>query len=226
MKTKENLILLSISILLLLSFIIVAVIVYQCGGNLILDNSIRDFFYSIRGQKYGIIYWIFRVLTEFGDVYFIAILLVATLIYSKLDARWFILFIGILLTTLFNRGVKELFSRQRPNEAMWWMEESSNSFPSGHSTSSGFMYPFIAYCAYKSDYSKKIKNILYIVCASMLPIIMISRLVLGMHFFTDVIAGALSGAFFSVLGMILLNYCIKNNILSEGLLSKIGNKGE
>lgn len=225
MKTKENLILLVTSITLLILFIIVAIIVYQSGGNLIIDNSIRDFFYSIRGQKYGIIYWIFRILTEFGDIYFIAVLLVATLIYSKLDCRWSLLLIGILLATLFNRSIKGVFSRQRPNEAMWWMEESSNSFPSGHSTSAGFIYPFIAFCMYKSDFSSKVKRISYIICAFMLPIIMISRLILGVHFFTDVVAGALSGAFFSLLFMIALNYCQKNNILTEGLLSRHSNKG-
>ncbi len=225
MRTKENFILLIISIVLLALFILIASLVYTYGGNLLIDNSIRDFFYSIRGEKYGFIYWIFRILTEFGYIYFIVLGLIATLIYTKLDYRWCLLFIGVVLTTLINRSIKDVFSRQRPEEAMWWMEESSNSFPSGHATSAGFIYPFIAFSFYKSKYSMKVKNISYAICSALLTIVMISRLVLGVHYFTDVLAGAISGAFISVLLMIASNYCSINGILTLGILDKNKDNG-
>lgn len=225
MRTKENFILLIISIVLLALFILIASLVYTYGGNLLIDNSIRDFFYSIRGEKYGFIYWIFRILTEFGYIYFIILGLVATLIYTKLDYRWCLLFIGVVLTTLINRSIKDVFSRQRPEEAMWWMEDLSNSFPSGHAASAGFIYPFIAFSFYKSKYSMKVKNISYAICSALLTFVMISRLVLGVHYFTDVLAGAISGAFISVLLMIASNYCSINGILTLGILDKNKDNG-
>lgn len=185
-----------------------------------IDAQIRDFFYYIRGDKYGPIYWIFRILTEFGNYIILGIIIIYIGIRTKFDFRFLTLLFGIMLSLITNSAMKDIYSRIRPIEELRWMSEESTSFPSGHSTSAGFMYSFIIYLAYNSKLSKKYKRLTYIFCLALIPIVMISRLVLGVHYFTDVIAGCASGIMVSCLCMIIYRYCDDNDILKSGMLPK------
>ena len=46
-----------------------------------IDASIRDFFYNIRGEKYGFIYWFFRIITEFGNLFLIILKKIIYVLY-------------------------------------------------------------------------------------------------------------------------------------------------
>lgn len=223
--TKTNLILLISLVVTVLLFIVMGVAVYKAGEPLGIDIAIRDFCYNIRGEKGGFFYWLFRILTELGNIYFIIAFIIFVLIYTRCDNRFFLLTIGVLLTTLINVGLKDAFARIRPDEALMWMEEDSFSFPSGHATNVGFMMPFVAYCIFTGNYKKAFKIISCIVTGLIAVIVMISRPMLGVHYFTDIIAGFLSGLMISILCMLALNFLNKYNILSEGLISK-GKKNE
>ncbi len=177
--------------------------------------------FVIRGKKYGFGFWFFRLITEFGNLYIIIILIVLTIIFTKCDYRAIILSLGMLAAVLLNVGLKELYLRERPLADMRWMAEDSTSFPSGHSTAVGFLYPFIIYLIYHTNLKKSIKNTVYVLCCLLIPLVMFSRLILGVHYFTDVLAGVSVGIMVACFCMLLYKLCEKYDFMTEGLFDKI-----
>lgn len=204
-----------------IAFLILALIIfYHRVEPLWLDAQIRDFCYAIRGEKYGFVYWLFRFFTEFGNYFFIIIILIVIALLTKLDFKFFLVLFGIMLSVILNVGMKDMYSRERPFAELRWMAEDSTSFPSGHSTAAGFLYTFIIYLVYHTNFKIWKKRTLYIICGALIPMVMFSRLILGVHYFTDVIAGCLTGVMVSCLCMLLYRYCANNDILTTGLLHR------
>lgn len=63
------------------------------------------------------------------------------------------------------------------------------SFPSGHSMISAAFYGFLIYLIYKKVKNKKLKITLIIVLSILIVSIGISRIYLGVHYTSDVLAG-------------------------------------
>ncbi len=210
--------------LCIVCFIVLAIIIYLNRLEpLGLDRGMRDFSYRIRGEKYGFGYWFFRILTEFGNFYVIAVITLAVVIGTKCDYRAILFSLGILFAVMLNIGLKGLYMRERPYEEMRWMNEYSTSFPSGHSTAAGFVYPFLIYMAFHSKLKKGYRYAIYISCSLLLPIVMFSRLILGVHYLTDVLAGACVGIMVACLDMQIYKICVKYDFMTEGLFVKIKN---
>ena len=208
-------------ILCAVGFVLLAVTRYFFRKNPpFIDACIRDFFYNIRGSKYGIMYWIFSIVTEFGNFWVILFLLIIVLYKTKGDFRFFLFLFGSMLSVIIVVGMKDIYSRERPIEALQWATEDSKSFPSGHSAVAGFTYTYFIYLIYHTDYSKIRKRIYFILLVLLIILVMISRLVLGVHYFTDVLAGCFSGIMVSCLCMLLFRYCLNNDILTNGILKK------
>ena len=207
----------------LVTFITLAVVIYLNRLEpLYLDRAMRDFAYEIRGEKYGFCFWFFRLITEFGNFYVIAVIIITIVILTKCDYRAISISLGILLAVMLNIGLKEMYMRERPFADFRWMNEDSTSFPSGHSTAVGFLYPFIMYLAYHSKrVPNKWKNVIYVVCTLIIPLVMFSRLILGVHYLTDVLAGVSVGIMVSCLAMLFYKVCEKYDFMQEGLLDKV-----
>ena len=118
-------------------------------------------------------------------------------------------------------AVKTMYSRERPIEEMQWMKESTSSFPSGHSTAAAFLYTYLAYTIYHIDVKKLTKLIWFIAMELLIFLVMVSRMILGVHYFTDVFAGYASGIMVCCAAMIAYHFCQKNNFLTEGLIAFI-----
>ncbi len=202
-------------------FIALTIIIYFYREEPIgIDRGFRDFCYQIRGKKYGFLYWFFKFFTEFGNFTFILILLLGIAIVTKLDFRFFLLVFGLMLSVIINVGLKDLYSRERPYEELRWANEFTTSFPSGHSTAAGFLYTFLIYLVYHTDYKKWLKRVLYTVFGLLIILVMFSRTILGVHYLTDVIAGLATGIMVSCFCMVLYRYCANNHILTTGLLKR------
>lgn len=209
-------------ILCLICFIILAVIIHiNYTEPLALDRIVRDFCYEVRGEKYGLWYWFFRLVTEFGGLYVICGIVVLIIILTKCDFKAVLFLAGILCVAISNVGLKNLFMRERPLADFRWMIESSASFPSGHATTVGFVYPFLLYIVYNSKMKKCYRYVLYISFSSIIPLVMLSRLILGVHYLTDVIAGVCMGIMIFYLEILLYKICEKTTFMKEGLLIKL-----
>lgn len=96
---------------------------------------------------------------------------------------------GILLNNLLKLG----FGRPRPQVFDWGTEVISWSFPSGHAMSATVVYSTVAYLAARLQ-RRHLHRVSTMICAALLIILIgISRLYLGVHYPSDVIAGVIIG---------------------------------
>ena len=92
-----------------------------------------------------------------------------------------------------NLFLKHTFARERPDAALHLVEVSSMSFPSGHSMASSIFYLTIG--ALLARTAKRKREKAYFVLAALLITFLIgfSRVYLGVHYPTDVLAGWSAG---------------------------------
>lgn len=201
-------------------FIVFSILVKNDVFNSI-DKNVVDFVVSFRGEKYGAIYWIFRILTELGFVYFMIFIFLLFFIFTKINLKSLILSFGTLTTYLSNFIVKIIIKRPRPLEEFRWMSEKSYSYPSSHTMCSTFMYGFLVYIIYKSNLKNKYKYPLMCLMIMTIFVIGISRIILSVHFFSDVLGGAILGVVFINLAIILDDYLSTRGIDGfKNLISK------
>jgi undecaprenyl-diphosphatase len=88
-----------------------------------------------------------------------------------------------------NAALKYLYGRERPDPAFRWTEIDSLSFPSGHATSSAVIYLTLAVLL--ARLAEKNSHKAYIIGSAFLLsfFVGITRVYLGVHYPTDVIAG-------------------------------------
>lgn len=96
---------------------------------------------------------------------------------------------GIVLDNLLKIG----FNRPRPQIFHWGTYAMSSSFPSGHAMSSVIVYGTVAYLAARLQQNLASRVLTMLIAALMIGAICFSRLYLGVHYPSDVIAGVVIG---------------------------------
>ena len=130
----------------------------------------------------------FLFITNMGGIIFMVIF-VPTLFFVYKDFKIIYLSLG---GVGFNTIMKTLVHRKRPNINRM-INERGYSFPSGHSLISSLVF---GYLIYKLNNTIKNKFIKYLVIGIIVCIILsigISRIYLGVHYFSDVLCGFLEG---------------------------------
>lgn len=129
-------------------------------------------------------------ITQFGGVIGILVLAIISVILIKDKKIGISIFINLFCVGVLNQVLKHIVQRPRPNEFRL-IDESGYSFPSGHSMASAAFYGFFIYLVYKKVKNKKLKIILITMLSIFIISIGVSRIYLGVHYTTDVIAGFL-----------------------------------
>lgn len=137
---------------------------------------------------------IMKFITFFADPIWCILFSVLVIIFWKKIRKAFL--INLILVFMLNYILKLIFSRTRPIDINI-ITETGYSFPSGHAMISLAIYGFLAYLLWKSDY--KYKKIGVSLLVLLIVLIGISRIYLGVHYTSDVIAG-----FIVSLGYLLL----------------------
>lgn len=138
-----------------------------------------------------------RLLTDIGgteSIVVLTLLVTVTLFIKKMYIAGF--WFG--MTVLISPGIlihlmKRLIDRDRP-EFLRLAAETSQSFPSGHSTASTVFFSLSGVILILLVREKWKKGIIIFITAAIILFIMSSRIYLGVHFPTDVIAGFSFGA--------------------------------
>lgn len=136
----------------------------------------------------------FRVLTFFGSpaVAFAIATVVAVVLYRRrLLAEAALLPVVLGGAELLNVVLKLSFHRPRPEVA--FVELDTYSFPSGHAMISSAAYGALAYLAWGRARSRGRRAILIVGTSVAVALICFSRLYLGVHYLSDVLAGAAGG---------------------------------
>lgn len=167
---------------------------------LALDQWLESFLFSVRIPFF---LRVGEIVSLFGNV--ATVLLIACIIgiCLTLFKRPYPSLVG-LTSTLLGTGVsvyllKILVARPRPGGSIPSIIESSYSFPSGHAAGSMALYGFIAFLLFRA-YPRH-KKLIGVVVAGIILSIGFSRLYLGVHFLSDVLAGYVLGGLWLFIGI-------------------------
>lgn len=150
---------------------------------------------------------IVRDVTALGGVFLrnlFAIGAVVALLFLKLRREAVLFGMTVAAGWIVNTGAKMLVGRERPQIVPHLMEAGGESFPSGHSFNAAVVY--IAMALAFAAISRRHPVRYTVIGAAMLVSAMVawSRVLLGVHFPTDVVAGWLGGAGWAFLAAALL----------------------
>ena len=162
-------------------------------------NIIDDFVYSlVKPLISNDMTNIMQFITFFSDPIWCILLscLMILFVKNKKISKAFIL--NLILVFLLNYVLKILFSRNRPADINL-IVETGFSFPSGHAMMSLGIYGFLIYLLLLSDKNKISKIIGTASLILLIFLIGISRIYLGVHYATDVIAGFIISASYLLL---------------------------
>lgn len=159
-----------------------------------------------------------RDITSLGSATIVTLITVLIFLFLLMKREYrsavYVLFAtvsGAVLVTL----LKVLFARERPDIVTHLVYEASKSFPSGHSTISAVMYLSMAVLVMRIEKSHKER--LFIICTALFLtfIIGLSRIYLGVHYPSDVLAGWALGVFWALLIWVVSSFFERRKILKN-----------
>lgn len=141
-------------------------------------------------------------LTRLGNPEFVVGMVIVTLgwlLWRQKRLESGVLMIASLGTLLLNDGMKLIFARPRPTLWQPLIKEISYSFPSGHALGASVLYGFLAYL-FVRRYPQR-SYLIYGITIAIIGLISLSRLYLGVHYPTDILAGY-------IIGLLWLSICV------------------
>ena len=177
----------------LLLFVILGYIVKFYPEQLIsLDSSIQT---AIRGDLPAILTTIFRGITRLIDLPIViswAILLTAIFYIKKWKSESLLVAGNLSLAGILIVSLKHLYQRPRP-EILHLVEEKGFSFPSGHSLAVTLLIGSLIIIVGQRVKDRTVKLILQFLLGIYLVSVIISRVYLGVHYPSDVLASLCLG---------------------------------
>lgn len=198
-------------IIILFIIFILLIILIKNNSILKIDNKVYNLiakFIKPNNTK------IFKVITFFGSTIFMIVLtLCLSFILWKSGGK--LILITMLSSTIINNLVKVLIARDRPN-ILPLANENSYSFPSGHTMAITSLIGIILYLLWhKEKTNEKEKRrglvIVSIILSLIPPLIMLSRIYLGVHYFSD----CLGGYILSIIIILIISIMIDNRIKTK-----------
>lgn len=170
------------------------IVVFGIIATLLLLNKITPFdnviYNTIISLKSDSVTTFFKLITKLCNEKFIIIatVLIFIILLFKKKKIGFILTLNVLLCSGLNTIIKHIFLRPRP-VGLKLIKQGGYSFPSGHSMMAVAFFGILIYLVCKSKWNKTIKIILSSLLTILILLIGISRIYLGVHFASDVLAG-------------------------------------
>lgn len=120
-----------------------------------------------------------------------------------------LLMIAVAGGAILNILLKEQFGRPRPDVVEWGTEVVSPSFPSGHAMAAAVAYGTVAYLGGRLEPTRTLRWTTWTFAALLILAIGASRVYLGVHYPSDVVAGFIAGlawTAFAVSGLTAIRY--------------------
>ena len=125
----------------------------------------------------------------------IMIVLVASVFLWQTQHKWsvYVLLGGTFGGGIVNQLLKHHFNRARPSIVEWATTVHTTSFPSGHAMTSLITYGSIAYLVARIEGTRRLKRTIWVMAGIVILSIGLSRMYLGVHYPSDIIAGFIAG---------------------------------
>ena len=171
------------------------------------DSAVYNFIISF---KSNFLTNIFKFITFFGSSIPLISICIISFLFIKNKKIPMYISINLIVTAIFNLLLKNIIRRNRP-VGYRLVEETGFSFPSGHSMASMAFYGLIIYLVFKYVKNKYAKIALCTFLSILIVAIGISRIYLGVHYPSDVLAGFM----ISLSYLTLFTHLIKNDLELE-----------
>ncbi len=169
------------------------------GYKIISDFLISDFVTPIA-----------KFITNLGGSIALIVITILLLIFIKNKKIGISIITNLCIITGLNITLKNILQRHRPTDYRI-IDETGYSFPSGHSMISMAFYGFIIYLIYKYIKNKYLKSTLIIFLSILIILIGISRIYLGVHYTSDVLAGFLISISYLVIYISTINKLLERD---------------
>ena len=155
------------------------------------------------------------VITNIGSALALVSVAIVLLFVLKNKKIGICICVNLALITILNLILKNIVERPRPSNFQI-ISVSGYSFPSGHSMISEAFYGYLIYLIWRYFKNKKLKYLLMILLGIIVFIIGLSRVYLGVHYMSDVIAGFLiSMAYLVVFSSVAKRYIGGKNEINK-----------
>lgn len=162
---------------------------------------------------------IFEIITDYGISLILLICGICLYFFNQKENKaekiqiFFIILCSFGVSTFAKIILKEIFARARPYDQYpdlitFISTSDSYSFPSGHTTCSmALVVPFILFMPHKTTIEKILKTI--VIISGLL--VAYSRIFLGKHFLSDILAGIATAITFLPLALLIGNFILQKN---------------
>lgn len=182
------------------------------------DGAVCRWFYCLRGPALTLI---MKVITYSAQWFSIVAIGLTLLIIPGTRLKAGLPYAAtVISSTLIYKILKELFRRVRPDEALHLVVQGGWSFPSGHSMNGLVAYGILAFLLYRYAKNKKAAGALCVLAALHIVMIGVSRIYLGVHWPTDVLAGWALGT-----AVLMAGEIITEKLMPDGEGSRVPGAG-
>ena len=131
-----------------------------------------------------------------GPVGLTALVIVVAIVLVVLRRYGWVLYLAVTVGggALFNQELKRFFARARPDIAEMLRQAHGYSFPSGHAMGSTVVFGALSYLAFRTATQWRWKAAAVALGATIVLAVSLSRVYLGVHWISDVVAGICVGA--------------------------------
>jgi undecaprenyl-diphosphatase len=143
-------------------------------------------------------------ITFLGSFTALAIIVIVSFFLLNNKKTSFLISLNLLIVHLFNRFLKYIYNRTRPEFTI--IEETGSSLPSGHAMCAIAFYGLLIYLNNKLVNDKTQRIIFNIFMVLLIILIGFSRIYLNVHYFTDIMFGYA----FGLLTLLIFINIIKN----------------
>ena len=166
-----------------------------------LDKAVQNFFFSLRGPVQDVI---ISSITHLSDTVTIIAICIVLLILPNRKTYGLPVSLACLGGVAIYKPLKHFVLRARPDASLHLVTQGGYSFPSGHSVTSIVFYGLMLYLIQKHCKNEKLKTVLSWICGILAAVIGPSRIYVGVHWPTDVLAGWCLGGGILIIAILIL----------------------
>ena len=165
------------------------------GDTKVFDDYVRDYIHAFASP--ALTTWM-KFFSFVGSPLVLTIsgIVVVTIFILQKHKRAVVLFLIAMAGELvLDLSLKAFFQRTRPEPFFGYVLPSSSSFPSGHALGSMCFFGVLAWLVAARTENTTLKVIIWLTAVFLIAAIGISRIYLGVHYPSDVLAGYATGIF-------------------------------